>query len=310
MNLTTWHDKHVEPKIVIELPWYFVEALDDFGQFDTVMASDLEPFDESELADGLESQVLPPEFWKFAFVLSHCLMKYLEAAEQLRPNVSNFLVVSVEISVFRPELWIYIRVIEERLRRLIQDAHGSEHRVRVGQCIRLPIYQVLLDGRLMPFGAHQPSRDDRERIVFRSDDIVSLAGRLRVLIDLVEYLYVTALLVRMGSGSRPGLHPQAHGWVRNLRLNLRRESSRCPSSGRTRLCFDSRANFFPRGPYTSEQEGRAQISRCASGAGGRTCQSETARMGWRGVRLDTRLRLVALSSIYPPVGSVWIVLLR
>src|SRR5260370_40382388 len=32
------------------------------------------------------------------------------------------------------------------------------------------------------------------------------------------------------------------------------------------------AQLFPRGPLKTEMEGRAQISRCASGAGGRTCQ--------------------------------------
>ncbi len=41
------------------------------------------------------------------------------------------------------------------------------------------------------------------------------------------------------------------------------------------------AQLFPRGSLTNEQESRAQISRCASGAGGRTCHSEAARMGWR-----------------------------
>ena len=43
------------------------------------------------------------------------------------------------------------------------------------------------------------------------------------------------------------------------------------------------AQFFSARPLHLEQEGRAQISRCASGAGGRTCQSEAARKGWRGV---------------------------
>jgi len=47
-------------------------------------------------------------------------------------------------------------------------------------------------------------------------------------------------------------------------------------------CFHHRATFFAR-PSQTELEGRAQISRCASGAGGRTCQSEANPEGWRGV---------------------------
>ena len=52
--------------------------------------------------------------------------------------------------------------------------------------------------------------------------------------------------------------------------------------GVLRCCFHSRATFFA-GTSQPELEVPAQISRCASGAGGRTCQSEAARMGWRGV---------------------------
>src|SRR5216683_8365402 len=41
------------------------------------------------------------------------------------------------------------------------------------------------------------------------------------------------------------------------------------------------AQLFSARPLHPEMEGRAQIPRCASGAGGRTCHSEAARMGWR-----------------------------
>jgi len=43
------------------------------------------------------------------------------------------------------------------------------------------------------------------------------------------------------------------------------------------------AQLFPRGPLKTELEVRAQISRCASGAGGRTCQCESGPKGWRGL---------------------------
>src|SRR5271155_4405675 len=44
-----------------------------------------------------------------------------------------------------------------------------------------------------------------------------------------------------------------------------------------RALFSFPHNFFPLGPLKTELEVRAQISRCASGAGGRTCQSAAAR---------------------------------
>jgi hypothetical protein len=54
--------------------------------------------------------------------------------------------------------------------------------------------------------------------------------------------------------------------------------------------FSSPRQFFSARPLHLEQEGRAQISGCASGAGGRTCHSEAARMGWRGVLYGVHCR--------------------
>lgn len=53
-------------------------------------------------------------------------------------------------------------------------------------------------------------------------------------------------------------------------------------AGRAALCFTT-TQFFSRGSLTPELESRAAISRCASGTGGRTCQSEANPEGWRGV---------------------------
>jgi hypothetical protein len=47
--------------------------------------------------------------------------------------------------------------------------------------------------------------------------------------------------------------------------------------------FSFPRQFFSARPLQPEEEGRAQISRCASGAGGRTCQSESGPKGWRGL---------------------------
>jgi len=55
--------------------------------------------------------------------------------------------------------------------------------------------------------------------------------------------------------------------------------------GVLRFVFITAQLFFAR-PSHPEQDGRAQISRCASGAGGRTCHSEAARTGWRGLLVE------------------------
>jgi hypothetical protein len=56
----------------------------------------------------------------------------------------------------------------------------------------------------------------------------------------------------------------------------------------------SRATFFA-GTSQPELEVPAQISRCASGAGGRTCQSGAARMGWRVVLVWCPLPMLLLA---------------
>jgi len=43
------------------------------------------------------------------------------------------------------------------------------------------------------------------------------------------------------------------------------------------------AQLFSRRPLTQNWRSQRRFLRCASGAGGRTCHSEAARMGWRGV---------------------------
>src|SRR5216683_1704926 len=66
-------------------------------------------------------------------------------------------------------------------------------------------------------------------------------------------------------------------------------------AGRVALCFHHRENFFSARPLHLEQEGRAQISRCASGAGGRTCQSESDPKGWHGVLVWCPLPMLLLA---------------
>jgi hypothetical protein len=65
-------------------------------------------------------------------------------------------------------------------------------------------------------------------------------------------------------------------------LELDRQDGIFPFNGQgvQRFAFIP-APIFSARPLHLEQEGRAQISRCASAAGGMTCQSAAARMGWR-----------------------------
>ena len=53
-----------------------------------------------------------------------------------------------------------------------------------------------------------------------------------------------------------------------------------PAAGRAALCFGFPRNIF-RGDLSPKSGGRSADSRCASGAGGRTCQSESGPEGWR-----------------------------
>ena len=80
--------------------------------------------------------------------------------------------------------------------------------------------------------------------------------------------------------------------------------ARFPSSGRTRFAFIT-APIFSARPSHNEQEGRAQISRCASGAGGRTCQSESGPKGWRGLLAQRTPPMRAAAKRRSQVESAW-----
>ncbi|MGC2758409.1 hypothetical protein, partial [Candidatus Binatus sp.] len=63
--------------------------------------------------------------------------------------------------------------------------------------------------------------------------------------------------------------------------------------GMLRFAFIPAQHF--RGDLSPELEVPAQISRCASGAGGRTCQSDSDPKGWRGVLVWCPLPMLLLA---------------
>src|SRR6266851_9809013 len=77
----------------------------------------------------------------------------------------------------------------------------------------------------------------------------------------------------LGIGSEPALHSCGL---------LASSPASALAAGRAAFCFNYRATF-PRGPLTEFGGPCADFCRCASEAGGRPCQSEAARQGWRGV---------------------------
>ena len=94
------------------------------------------------------------------------------------------------------------------------------------------------------------------------------------------------LTIRRGaSGRMPdcdplgiGFEPASHSVLPPFRLRP------LPLLRQGVLCFALiTAQLFPRGPLTGIGGPCADVCRCASGAGGRSCQSEAARQGWRGV---------------------------